>query len=136
MHLLCKVECITSIQYMWKWSKRETKNWTGVMQKAGGEFGDSAHVQFETVALFPLCGLLFSKQSSSCHTSHRRHLTRGNADMIRHPKAERFSYFTNPINTNVIFVWGARSSVFHLAGHGKKKFKVLSLAVQSTSIFL
>lgn len=45
-------------------------------------------------------------------------------------------WFTNPIDTNVVFVWGARSSVFHLAGHRKKKFEVLRLAVQFTSICL
>lgn len=45
------------------------------------------------------------------------------------PKAGMFTYFTNPINTDVVFVGGARSTVFHLAGHCKEKFKVLSLAV-------
>lgn len=45
-------------------------------------------------------------------------------------------WFTNPINTNIILVWGAKSSVFHLARHCEKKLKVLSLAVQFTSIFL
>lgn len=51
-------------------------------------------------------------------------------------EAEMFSYFTDPINANVVLVWGTRSPVFHLAGHGEKEFKVLSLAVQFTSVFL
>lgn len=45
-------------------------------------------------------------------------------------------WFTDPINANVVLVWGTRSPVFHLAGHGEKEFKVLSLAVQFTSVFL
>ena len=50
-------------------------------------------------------------------------------------KAEMFSYFTDPINANVVLVWGTRSPIFHLAGHGEKEFKVLSLAVQFNSPF-
>lgn len=44
--------------------------------------------------------------------------------------------FTNPIDADVISVWGTRRPIFHLARHGKEKLKVLRLAVEFTSIFL
>ena len=49
---------------------------------------------------------------------------------------EMSSYFTNPVDADIVSVWGAGGPIFHLAGHGEKKFKVFSFAVEFASIFL
>lgn len=126
--LSCKVAHISTSVCGKGVKERNSKHRTGVMQKVSRDLEIKTH-QLEMLP-FSLTSCSYPDIRISRHKFNRKATSAW-------PHVQQKCSLTsqNPINTNVVLVWGTRV-VFHLFGHGEKnsKFSTLQYSLHRSSL--